>query len=106
MSALPIVLVDQLPDVPAFLKNIPNWIRWKLETVNGKPTKVPYRVDGRKAAATRSEDWTDYQTAVTGAVINQEQGVGFVVNGGIVGFDLDGWLPTRTTARVSVTKDS
>jgi primase-polymerase (primpol)-like protein len=90
MSALPIVFVDPLPDVPAFLKNIPNWIRWKLEVVNGKPTKVPYRVDGRKAASTRPEDWVDYETAVTGRTINREQGVGFVVDGGVVGFDLDG----------------
>src|SRR5260370_34514392 len=43
--------IDPLPEVPTFLKTIPNWIRWRLETGdNGKPTKVPYRVDGRKAA--------------------------------------------------------
>jgi putative DNA primase/helicase len=83
--------IDPLPEVPALLKNTPNWIRWRLETGdNGKPTKVPYRVDGRKAASTRAEDWTDYRTAVTGTVIDSQQGVGFVVNGGIVGFDLDG----------------
>jgi hypothetical protein len=82
--------VDPLPEVPAFLKNISNWIRWQLEVVNGRATKVPYRVDGRKAAATRPEDWADYQTAVTGTTIDSNGGVGFVVNGGIVGFDLDG----------------
>src|SRR6266481_1074584 len=88
--------VDPLPDVPAFLKTAPNWIRWKLETVNGKPTKVPYRVDGRKAASTRPEDWADYETAVTGAVINSEQGIGFVVDGGIIGFDFDNCRDPKT----------
>lgn len=88
--------VDPLPDVPAFLKSIPNWIRWKLETANGKPTKVPYRVGGGKAASTRPEDWTDYQTAVTGTTIDSNGGVGFVVNGGIVGFDLDGCHDPKT----------
>jgi len=89
--------VDPLPNVPAFLKNIPNWIRWRLETGdNGKPAKVPYRVDGRKAASTRAEDWSEYRIAVTGTPIDQTQGVGFVVNGGIVGFDLDGCRDPKT----------
>src|SRR6266851_2719386 len=36
--------IDPLPEAPAFLKSIPNWIRWRVETGdNGKPTKVPYR---------------------------------------------------------------
>jgi hypothetical protein len=88
---------DPLPEVPAFLKNIPNWVRWRLETGDsGKPTKVPYRIDGRKAASTRPEDWTDYRTAVFGSKIDQTQGVGFVVNGGIVGFDLDGCRDPKT----------
>lgn len=89
--------VDPLPEVPAFLKNIPNWIRWKIEIGdNGKPTKVPYRLDGRKAASTRSEDWTEYHAAVTNTKIDNTQGVGFVVNGGIVGFDLDGCRDPKT----------
>ncbi len=89
--------IDPLPEVPAFLKNIYNWIRWRLETGdNGKPTKVPYRIDGRKAASTRQEDWADYRSAVTGAVISNTQGIGFVVNGGIVGFDLDGCRDPKT----------
>ena len=88
---------DPLPEVPAFLKSIPNWVRWRLETGdNGKLTKVPYRIDGRKAASTRAEDWTEYRTAVFGSKIDQTQGVGFVVNGGIVGFDLDGCRDPKT----------
>jgi len=90
-------VIDPLPELPAFLKGINNWVRWKLEpSADGKPTKVPYRLDGRKAASTRPEDWTDYHRAVAGAVLDDKQGVGFVVNGGIVGFDLDGCRNPQT----------
>ena len=92
-----VMFIDPLPEVPAFLKTIPNWVRWKLETGdNGKPTKVPYRLDGRKAASTRPEDWTEYRATVTGAIIDNAQGVGFVVNGVVVGFDLDGCRDPET----------
>jgi putative DNA primase/helicase len=89
--------VDPLPDVPLFLKSLPNWIRWKLEIgSNSKPTKIPYQVNGRKASSTDPSTWTDYQTSVTGAIVNHKQGIGFAVNGGIVGFDLDGCRDPKT----------
>src|SRR5258708_35380898 len=90
------MFIDPLPDVPAFLKGLRQWVRWKLEVVNGKPTKVPYRVDGRKASSTDSNTWSDYQTAVTGAIINNEQGIGFVVDGGIIGLDFDNCRDPKT----------
>src|SRR5215472_8598926 len=37
---------DPLPLLPAELKAKPNWVRWKLETVNGRLTKVPYQANG------------------------------------------------------------
>jgi hypothetical protein len=83
------MFIDPLPDVPAFLKGLPQWVRWKLEVVSDRPTKVPYQVSGYKASSTDSNTWTEYQTAVAGATINHEQGIGFVVDGGIIGFDFD-----------------
>lgn len=88
--------VDPLPDVPASLKNASNWVRWKLESVNNKMTKVPYQVDGHKASSTNPQTWADYQIAVAGATIDGTQGVGFVVNGDIYGFDLDGCRNPQT----------
>jgi hypothetical protein len=32
-----------LSRVPAQLKQKPNWVRWKLEEVNGRLTKIPYQ---------------------------------------------------------------
>ncbi len=40
---------DPFPNLPATLKQIPNWIEWKLEERDGKQTKVPYVV-GTNAA--------------------------------------------------------
>jgi hypothetical protein len=34
------------------LKEQRRWVLWKLESVNGKPTKVPYQPNGRKAQVT------------------------------------------------------
>jgi hypothetical protein len=81
---------DPMPDFPASLKVMPRWVRWKIAQVNGRMTKVPYTVDGRMAASTRSEDWTTYEQAVTDIRLNEKSGVGFVVNGDIVGVDIDG----------------
>lgn len=86
------VMPDPMPLVPTFLKNNHRWVRWQMEG----GTKVPYRVDGRKAASTLQADWTDYRTAVTGATIDCNGGVGFVVGDGIVGFDLDGCRDKKT----------
>ena len=86
-----ITFVDPLPEAPQSLKDISNWVRWKYETGDdGKPTKVPYQVNGYKASSTNSNTWVDYHTAVAGATIDNTQGVGFVVNGDFVGVDLDG----------------
>jgi len=89
---------EPLADVPLRLKSLPRWIRWKLEPdKDGKPTKVPYQVNGYKASSTDPSTWTNYQTAVAGAIINAKQGVGFVVNGdGIFGIDLDGSYNPKT----------
>jgi putative DNA primase/helicase len=95
MSALP-KFIDPLPDVPVFLKTKRQWLLWKLEEVNGKLTKVPYQLNGKKASSTNPDTWTDYQTAVTGAIINHEGGIGFVVNGDIIGIDIDGCRDPKT----------
>jgi len=29
-------------NIPAELKALPQWLLWRLETRDGKPTKVPY----------------------------------------------------------------
>jgi hypothetical protein len=83
---------DPLPSVPPIFKHTPNWLRWRLENVDGRDTKVPYQVNGSKASSTNPATWTDYHTAVAGWTIDSTQGVGFALTKelGIIGFDLDG----------------
>lgn len=89
--------VDPLPDVPDFLKNINNWVRWRLELdAHDRPTKVPYQVNGHKAAKDNPTHYTDYRTAVSGAIIDRSRGVGFVATPGIIGVDLDGCRDPKT----------
>jgi hypothetical protein len=63
------------------------WVLWKLETVNGKPTKVPYQPNGRKAATNRRETWHTY--AECDAVVSQFSGIGMLMGDGITGVDID-----------------
>jgi len=34
---------DIYQNIPAELREMPNWVAWKKKTVNGRPTKVPYQ---------------------------------------------------------------
>src|SRR5271155_4856989 len=98
MRRCPMTTANMLPDVPQILKDIPNWVAWKLVTRKGEVTK-PLFVVGSKfkkyASSTDSSTWTDFNTAVTHTEVNGVQGVGFVVGGqavekGLVGVDIDG----------------
>ena len=37
--------------IPEALRAEPRWIRWRYEDRGGKPTKVPWRIDGRARAS-------------------------------------------------------
>lgn len=88
---------DPLPNVPAELKAKPNWVRWKLENVNGRLTKVPYQLNGSKAASNNPQTWSTFDTIIKDAVIDDCQGIGIVCDGGFIGFDLDGCRNPQTT---------
>jgi Protein of unknown function (DUF3987) len=97
--------VDPLPKVPQRLKEKSNWVLWKLAQVNGKITKVPYKLDFKNAAAsTRSDEWSDYKSVVEKIMseggITEKQGLGRVVQKDerVVGFDLDGCRDSQTGA--------
>jgi AAA domain len=42
------------------LKSQKRWLLWRLEVVNGKETKVPYQVTGRRAMANNPATWNTY----------------------------------------------
>lgn len=89
---------DPLPLVPKMLKEIPNWVSWKL--VDGDKPLFIVGTD-QYASSTDSSTWVDYGTAVTKSTINGVEGVGFVIGGlavekEIVGVDIDGCLNPKT----------
>jgi len=86
---------DPYPYVPAELKARHQWVVWRQETRDDKPTKVPYQVKGHKAQTNNPQTWTDYQS-----VCNHRDafsGIGFVfsVDDPYCGIDLDNCLDTH-----------
>lgn len=67
------------------------WVGWRLEVKDGrpKPTKVPYRADGQKAASTRAETWCSWREACAAVERHGLTGIGFVLGGGWLGVDVD-----------------
>ena len=76
---------EPYPDVPQQLKEIPNWVCWKLEMREGKPTKIPYNpATGRNAKANDPTTWGTFEQAVEAADPrhgNKYQGIGFEFGG-------------------------
>ena len=80
---------SSLSAVPKKLKKCRQWVLWRQETRLGKPTKIPYQVNQRKAQTNQANTWTDYQT-----VCNHRDGfsgIGFVfsTDDPYCGIDLD-----------------
>jgi len=89
--------------VPQQLKDIPNWVCWRLETRNGKLTKIPYSpVTGHNACADDPTTWGTFEQAVDAADIlngNDYKGIGFEFgNTPYEGIDFDGLLDADRTA--------
>jgi hypothetical protein len=66
---------------PTELTLYPQWVCWRLETIDGKKTKVPYSPrTGFKASVTNPKEWSDYNTAIAAAGNGKGySGIGFVL---------------------------
>ena len=85
-------IVQLLDNIPEELRRRPQWLVWKLEERNGKPTKVPYIAGGvGKASSTDSETWRTFDEAVAALKTGRYDGIGFVFSTGdpYAGADLD-----------------
>jgi primase-polymerase (primpol)-like protein len=81
-----------LDNIPSELRRRPQWVAWRLEERDGKPTKVPYIAGGvGKASSTDSETWRTFEEAVQALKTGRYNGVGFMFSSGdpYVGVDLD-----------------
>lgn len=75
-------------EIPKALRETDQWLVWRLETRNGKPTKVPYDAKtGRQASSTEPATWTTFTQAV--AASSRYTGLGFVFTGDDPYFGVD-----------------
>lgn len=84
--------------IPLALQQQPNWVLWRSEMANGRPTKIPYWYhDGlHKASTTDPMTWTMFPLAVHYAE-EYDIGLGFVfTDSPFTGIDLDGCRNAET----------
>src|SRR5262245_55751828 len=82
------------PDISALneLRQLPQWVAWRYEMRNGKPTKPPIDPHtGRGASSSDPTTWGTYEQAANRAAKDGLSGVGFVLSkdDGLTGYDLD-----------------
>ena len=81
------------------LRDLRQWLCWRSEERDGKPTKIPYSpTTGQRASSMKPETWTGYEEAVRACKEHGYGGVGFVFTPGddLCGVDLDGCLDPET----------
>jgi putative DNA primase/helicase len=84
--------VELLENIPEPLRLRPQFVVYKIEQRDGKPTKIPYiagAVD--KASSTDSDTWRSFDEAVKALRTGHYDGIGFVFSSGdpFAGVDLD-----------------
>jgi primase-polymerase (primpol)-like protein len=81
------------------LRDLRQWLVWRSEERDGKPTKIPYSpLTGSKASSTDPKTWAGYPEAVSVCKERGFDGVGFVFTSedDLCGVDLDGCLNPET----------
>ncbi len=81
------------------IRELRQWLCWRSEERDGKPTKIPYSpTTGQRASSTTPETWAGYEEAVKVAREHGYGGVGFVFtpDDDLCGVDLDGCLDPKT----------
>ena len=79
-----------MAEIPAELCSIPHWVLWRYEERNGKQTKVPYSVSGKKASVTDAATWSTFEKAANAFTSGSFSGLGFVfTDSGFAGVDCD-----------------
>ena len=78
-------------NIPAELRALSQWVMYKLETVDGRLTKVPYTMADGKASTTDPQSWGTFESCRDALRSNKFSGIGFVFadGGEFTGIDLD-----------------
>jgi primase-polymerase (primpol)-like protein len=81
------------------IKDVRQWLCWRIEERDGKPTKVPYGPrTGQRADSTVPETWGGYDEAVKAYEEHGYDGIGFVftTEDDLCGVDLDKCVAPET----------
>lgn len=88
-----------IPDnIPEEMRALQQWVLWRKEDRGGKPTKVPYQVNGRTASSTDPTHWVTFGEVLAALEDNSEaSGIGFVFtqDDDFIGIDLDDCLDSE-----------
>jgi primase-polymerase (primpol)-like protein len=85
-------MIDEPEAIPETLRERDQWVCWREEERDGKPTKIPVTPGaGGFASATESETWASFEAALDYTETEHADGIGFVFTDDdpIVGVDLD-----------------
>jgi KaiC/GvpD/RAD55 family RecA-like ATPase len=82
----------KLKTIPNSLKELPQWLMWKLEASSSRPTKLPYQVNGQMAKSNDKSTWNTFEAVAKRAKGPGYSGIGFVFSDAdpFIGIDLDG----------------
>jgi primase-polymerase (primpol)-like protein len=86
-------------NIPAILRERPQWVCWRYVARDGKPTKVPYSPSSfDKASSTDLMTWASFDDALAALTMSDFDGIGFVFCSAdpFVGIDLDGCRNAQT----------
>lgn len=87
------MLTPNFENIPAELKARPQWVVWRMETRDGKPTKIPYNPAklNMKARANEPGTWGSFEQAVRVFKRGSFDGVGyeFSADDSYTGIDMD-----------------
>ena len=101
MQATTVVSAPIVENIPERLTERPQWVVWKLEKRDGKPTKVPHVAGGvGRASSTDLMSWRTFEEAVQALEGGCYDGIGFCFCSAdpFVGIDLDDCRDPETGA--------
>lgn len=77
--------------VPEELRDVNQWILWKMVSRDGKEVKLPWSVYDKPASSTDPQTWSSFECVVMRYDERRHAGIGFVfaVGDGYAGVDLD-----------------
>lgn len=77
-------------NIPQEMKDQADWCLWKLESRDGRTTKVPYTISGRGAKSNDPDTWATFHDALHAFASSSEyNGLGFFFKKPLIGLDID-----------------